>query len=385
VGWWKKIDAPHCWAGANHTRIPPAHATPPRTLPGSGARAAAAGPATAGGSWRTRRRPGALSAHLRRWSPWVRRSCWAPGAPGPGPGHWPILARGQGQSRPWLPPRGCTHHSLPLAAVFLTGGGGTTRPDPGNNASPPPPSLPGVLIGAGSFGRVYTGRWAGRDVAVKVRTHGCAGERDGRLPPPASLRAIGLLLSALLQPPACCRVHLLDGSRLPRRQPRVGPPWPAAVATACACAPAARPPPAVCRYKTPDHDAPCHPGPRPPPAAGHDARRRRGRGCGTGNQPCHVLPPPQHHPGEWVCIYVCICMYIDVYICISGCTHTAPSSIFKKGRARAPQTRWAAPLSYGSTGRGKLRPAPSAAGRNGRARRRRARPQPAVTFAPPWC
>jgi len=27
----------------------------------------------------------------------------------------------------------------------------------------------GVLIGAGSFGRVYKGRWQGRDVAVKVR------------------------------------------------------------------------------------------------------------------------------------------------------------------------------------------------------------------------
>lgn len=27
----------------------------------------------------------------------------------------------------------------------------------------------GVLLGAGSFGRVYRGRWAGLEVAVKVR------------------------------------------------------------------------------------------------------------------------------------------------------------------------------------------------------------------------
>jgi hypothetical protein len=31
-----------------------------------------------------------------------------------------------------------------------------------------PAHPPGVLIGAGSFGRVYKGRWQGRDVAVKV-------------------------------------------------------------------------------------------------------------------------------------------------------------------------------------------------------------------------
>jgi hypothetical protein len=29
----------------------------------------------------------------------------------------------------------------------------------------------GMMIGAGSFGRVYKGRWAGRDVAVKVIEH----------------------------------------------------------------------------------------------------------------------------------------------------------------------------------------------------------------------
>jgi hypothetical protein len=29
----------------------------------------------------------------------------------------------------------------------------------------------GVLLGAGSYGRVYKGRWRGRDVAVKVMTH----------------------------------------------------------------------------------------------------------------------------------------------------------------------------------------------------------------------
>jgi predicted unusual protein kinase regulating ubiquinone biosynthesis (AarF/ABC1/UbiB family) len=28
-----------------------------------------------------------------------------------------------------------------------------------------------MMIGAGSFGRVYKGRWAGKDVAVKVIEH----------------------------------------------------------------------------------------------------------------------------------------------------------------------------------------------------------------------
>jgi len=46
----------------------------------------------------------------------------------------------------------------------------------------------GVLIGAGSYGRVYKGRWCGRDVAVKVRLPGdwgagvlCGGGGGGRL------------------------------------------------------------------------------------------------------------------------------------------------------------------------------------------------------------
>ena len=32
----------------------------------------------------------------------------------------------------------------------------------------------GVLLGAGSFGRVYRGRWYGQDVAVKVMQHSAA-------------------------------------------------------------------------------------------------------------------------------------------------------------------------------------------------------------------
>lgn len=46
-----------------------------------------------------------------------------------------------------------------------------TSPFLGDVEDPDQPIEFGQFIGAGSFGRVYHGRWAGRDVAVKVVEH----------------------------------------------------------------------------------------------------------------------------------------------------------------------------------------------------------------------
>lgn len=57
-----------------------------------------------------------------------------------------------------------------------TGSGSDAAPALPATALPAPDGIiRGMLLGAGSFGRVYAGSWRGRPVAIKVRERGAVG------------------------------------------------------------------------------------------------------------------------------------------------------------------------------------------------------------------
>ncbi|KIY95645.1 hypothetical protein MNEG_12315 [Monoraphidium neglectum] len=66
------------------------------------------------------------------------------------------------------------HHSRAVAAAAAAARGSAGSRGSAGAASVRDKIELGVLLGAGSFGRVYKGRWQGRDVAVKVMQHDAA-------------------------------------------------------------------------------------------------------------------------------------------------------------------------------------------------------------------
>lgn len=63
-----------------------------------------------------------------------------------------------------------------------------------------------MMIGAGSFGRVYKGRWGGRDVAVKVIEHESASAVENEVGPPKQDAPAHARYNSLHCLPSCWRI-----------------------------------------------------------------------------------------------------------------------------------------------------------------------------------